>query len=273
MKIITFFNNKGGVGKTSLAYHVSWMLKEMGNTVLSVDLDPQANLTGMFMDENQLESIMESKKSIYSALEPLMEGTGDIKAPHVFPADDNLGLIPGDLKLSGVEGNFSDTWPKCLDNDKRAFRVTTAFSRVIDKAGKKISAGWAVIDMGPNLGAINRAVLIASDYVIFPLGPDLFSYQGLKNVGEILNKWKNEWKERKKKKPEDLNFNLPEGNMTPVGYVMMRHSIRHDRPVQAYQRWMDKMPGAYSKYVLTKHLKKKKKMPLWKRQKTQKSEK
>ena len=38
--------------------------------------------------------------------------------------------------------------------------------------------------------------------------------------------------------------------MTPIGYIMMRHSIRHDRPVQAYQRWMEKMPTAYSKYVL-----------------------
>ena len=203
MKIITFFHNKGGVGKTSLAYHVSWMLKERGNTVLSVDLDPQANLTGMFMDEQKLEETMESKNSIHSALEPLMEGAGDIKEPYTFEANERLHLLPGDLKLSGVEGDFSDTWPKCLDKDKRAFRVTTAFSRVIEKAGKKLSAGWTVIDMGPNLGAINRAVLIASDYVIFPLGPDFFSYQGLKNVGKILNKWKDEWKERKKRKPED----------------------------------------------------------------------
>ena len=195
---------------------------------------------------------MESKKSIYYALEPLMEGAGDIKKPYIFEANERLHLLPGDLKLSSVEGDFSETWPKCLDNDKRAFRVTTAFSRIIAKAGRQISANWAVIDMGPNLGAINRAVLIAGDYVVFPLGPDFFSYQGLKNVGEILHKWKEEWKERKKKKPEELNFVLPKGNMTPIGYVMMRHSIRHDRPVKAYQRWMDKMPGAYSKYVLKK---------------------
>ncbi|MCZ0932087.1 MAG: hypothetical protein OXJ52_02925 [Oligoflexia bacterium] len=60
--------------------------------------------------------------------------------------------------------------------------------------------------------------------------------------------------ERKNKKPEDLDFCLPEGNMIPIGYIMMRHSIRQDRPVQAYQRWMNKMPGAYSKYVVKKQL-------------------
>ncbi len=251
IKTITFFNNKGGVGKTSLAYHVSWMLRELGNTVLSVDLDPQANLTGMFMNEDKLEEIMEKNESIYSALEPLMKGTGDIKEPQIFTADERLGLLPGDLKLSNVEGEFSDAWPKCLDaSNERPFRVTTAFSRVMRKAGAQISANWAIVDMGPNLGAINRSVLIASDYVVFPLGPDLFSYQGLKNVGGVLNKWRENWTERKKKKPEDLDFSLPEGNMTPVGYVMMRHSIRHDRPVKAYEKWINKMPTAYTQYIL-----------------------
>ena len=252
-KTITFFNNKGGVGKTSLAYHVSWMLKELGNTVLSVDLDPQANLTGMFMDESKIEDIIEKKNTVYSALEPLMKGTGDIiKKPWIFKAEQRLGLLPGDLKLSSVEGEFSKAWPECLDGNERAFRVISTFRRLIDYASQDMSAGWTIIDMGPNLGAINRAVLIASDYVVFPLGPDLFSYQGLKNVGEVLNKWRKEWQERKEKKPENLDFDLPEGGMAPVGYVMMRHSIRHDRPVKAYKKWMDKMPDAYKKYILQK---------------------
>lgn len=251
LKTLTFFNNKGGVGKTSLAYHVSWMLTELGHRVLSVDMDPQANLTGMFMSEDRLEKIMEEKKSVYSALEPLMKGRGDIHIPDIisFEAQESLGLLPGDLRLSSVEGEFSSTWPECLDQKERAFRVTTAFSRLITQVGAKMSADWAIIDMGPNLGAINRAVLIASDYVVFPLGPDLFSYQGLKNVGGFLNQWRKEWNERKNKKPDDLDFDLPEGSMIPVGYIMMRHSIRHDRPVKAYQRWMDKMPQVYKKYV------------------------
>ena len=54
--VLTFFNNKGGVGKTSLAYHLSWMISQMGWTVLACDLDPQANLTAAFLDEDQLET-------------------------------------------------------------------------------------------------------------------------------------------------------------------------------------------------------------------------
>ena len=249
MKTLAFFNNKRGVGKTSLAYHVAWMLKELNYKVLSVDLDPQANLTGMFINEDNIETIMNKNESIYSALEPLMKGTGDIKDAVIFNVDENLGLLPGDLQLSGIEGEFSSNWPKCLDQEERAFRITTAFSRLITSAGKKMQADWAIIDMGPNLGSINRSVLIASHYVVFPLGLDLFSYQGLKNVGNFLNKWRVEWEERKRKKPQGLDFVLPEGNMMPLGYIITRHAMRYDHYAKAYQKWMNKIPTAYIDYV------------------------
>ena len=51
---LTFFNNKGGVGRTALVYHVAWMLAELDYVVLAVDLDPQANLTAAFLDEGEL---------------------------------------------------------------------------------------------------------------------------------------------------------------------------------------------------------------------------
>ena len=57
--VLTFFNNKGGVGKTSLIYHLAWMLSETGHRVLACDLDPQANLTAMFLEEDRLETIYE----------------------------------------------------------------------------------------------------------------------------------------------------------------------------------------------------------------------
>ena len=55
MTTVAFFNNKGGVGKTSLVYHLAWMLRELGGRVIAADLDPQANLTGMFLDETGSE--------------------------------------------------------------------------------------------------------------------------------------------------------------------------------------------------------------------------
>lgn len=57
MKTVAFFNNKGGVGKTTLVYHLTWMLADRGERVLAVDLDPQANLTSMFLLEDALEDL------------------------------------------------------------------------------------------------------------------------------------------------------------------------------------------------------------------------
>lgn len=253
MKTIAFFNNKGGVGKTSLVYHLAWMFSELGHRIIAGDLDPQANLSGMFFDENRLEDLWqdEKKKTINGDIAPLFEGVGDIsRDPHIEKVGERIGLLVGDLALSKREGDLSEQWPKCLDRDKRAFRVITAFARLIASASEKFQADLALVDVGPNLGAINRAVLIASDHVVIPLAPDLFSLQGLGNVGPTLRDWKAGWDDRIARKPEELDITLPNGNMKPLGYIVMRHSARLDRPVRAFRRWIEKIPMEYRNAVL-----------------------
>lgn len=253
MKTIAFFNNKGGVGKTSLVYHVAWMFNELGHRVISADLDPQANLSGIFLDEETLEAIWqgEDKRTIARGIAPLFKGRGGISSePHIERISERIGLLVGDLALSRYEDDFSTQWAKCMDSDERAFRVTTAFAKTIHSAGEIFEADFALVDVGPNLSAINRAALIASDYVVIPLAPDLFSLQGLRNVGPTLADWRKKWKERMNEKPEELdNASLPTGNMQPLGYVVMRHSIRERRPVQAYLRWIEKIPAEYNQSV------------------------
>ena len=255
MKSIAFFNNKGGVGKTSLVYHLAWMFAELDYRVVAADLDPQANLSGMFLDEEKLDVIWQDKrpKTIDNDIAPLFEGTGDVSPkPHTEKITDRIGLLTGDLALSRREDELSTQWPICLDKQsgqKRALRVMTAFARVTSSAAENFVADFVLVDVGPNLGAINRAALIASDYVVVPLVPDLFSLQGLRNVGPTLKAWRKAWQDRVDRKPDDLDFDLPEGEMESLGYVVMRHSIRLNRPVQAYQRWIDKIPEVYEESV------------------------
>jgi cellulose biosynthesis protein BcsQ len=245
--VISFFNNKGGVGKTSLVYHLSWMFSGLGLRTLAADLDPQANLSSAFLSEEEFETLFEREPSappatIYGALRPLIEGYGDVQLPELHAADDTLSLIPGDLLLSTFEDQLSETWPKCSNGDVRAFRVTTAFWRVIQAAADHMQAELVLVDLGPNLGAINRAALISSDYVVIPLAPDLFSLQGLRNLGPRLRDWRGDWREKLKKFPGG-NFQLPVGKIQPAGYVVQQHAVRLDRPVKAYGRWMNRIPG------------------------------
>ena len=250
MKTVAFFNNKGGVGKTSLVYHLAWMFSDNGVKTLAVDLDPQANLTAMFLDEDRLDSLWpddEHPDTVYGAIRPILRGIGDITQPHVEKITKNLGLIPGDLGLSRFEDKLSDAWPRCHNKDESAFRTMTAFHRLV-QGGIDWGAELVLIDVGPNLGAINRSALIASDQVTLPLAPDLFSLQGLKNLGPTLREWRTVWTDLLTKAPQDLP--MPKGTMQPIGYIVMQHGIRDTRPVKAYQRWMDRIPGVYREVVL-----------------------
>lgn len=254
MRTMAFFNNKGGVGKTSLVYHLAWMYASNGVSVLAVDLDPQANLTSMFLDEDRLAELWDDgeQTTIFDALQPLIARKGDIVDPYVERPHARLGLIPGNLALSRFEDLLSENWTKCLGGEEGAFRVVTAFHRIIVSAAERVSADLVLIDVGPNLGAINRSALIAAEQVVLPLAPDLFSLQGMKNLGPTLRDWRKQWKLRLVQLPGDAGIDTPKGEMQPAGYVVMQHSVRDSRPVKAYQRWLDRIPGTYREAVLDK---------------------
>lgn len=251
MKTIACFNNKGGVGKTSLVYHLAWMFRELGLQVVAADLDPQANLTSFFLDEDAIERLWQEDRpnTVWRAIRPLYEGEAGLQALEPRFPDDSIALVPGDLELSRYEDELSRAWAECTDGKARAFRVITSFARVIRAAAERIGAHLTLVDLGPNLGSLNRAALTACDHVVLPLGPDLFSIQGLRNVGPTLRTWRDQWAERRKKAPDQVT-DVPEGGMAPAGYVMMRHTVRLDRPVRAYERWMAQAPGAYRQAVL-----------------------
>lgn len=248
--IVAFFNNKGGVGKTSLVYHLSWMYSDIGIRVVAADLDPQANLTAAFFHEGDIEALWEEKRpTIASCVDPLKRGVGDIAEASLEAMSEALSLLAGDLSLSAFEDHLSEVWPKCSDGDERAFRVMSSFWRIMQNAAEKHGAEIILMDLGPNLGAINRAALISADYVVVPLSADLFSLQGLQNLGPALRRWREGWTERVPKNPA-RDLALPAGAMRPAGYVVQQHSVRLDRPVKAYERWIGRIPQTYREHVL-----------------------
>ncbi|MCL2768574.1 MAG: AAA family ATPase [Solirubrobacterales bacterium] len=250
--IIAFFNNKGGVGKTSLAYHLAWMFSERGRKILAADLDPQANLSAAFLEEERLEALWSGpgpRGTLAAALKPLREGTGGLEAVHVEHIADRLGLVVGDLSLAAFEDELSGEWSRCLDGQPRAFRIISALWQVIVTAARERDDDLILIDVGPNLGALNRSALVASDHVLIPLAPDLFSLQGLRNLGPTLRRWREEWRDRVSRNPEPQTLRLPRGSMQPLGYVVLLHGVRLDRPVKAYARWIEQIPSTYREAV------------------------
>ncbi|MBF0108633.1 MAG: ParA family protein [Magnetococcales bacterium] len=250
--VIAFFNNKGGVGTTSLVYHISWMMSELGLCVVAVDLDPQGTLSTAFLDENELESLWPENgnaATIFEAIRPIKEGDGDVAEPRLVRINRGLYLIPGDLALSSFEDDLSETWARCLGGDQRAFRITSAFWRVLRTGARQCAADVVLVDLGPNLGAINRSAMIASDYLVIPLAPDLFSLQGVCNLGSALRQWRGDWKKRLDEVKEST-LDLPGGTPRPVGYIVMQRLVRLDRPVTSYDQWINRIPVDYRKFIL-----------------------
>jgi chromosome partitioning protein len=253
MTTLAFFNNKGGVGKTTLLYHLAWMFADMGKRVLVADFDPQANLTSMFLTEPELEKLWDpdntQDQSVMAPLSPIIRGLGDIGPTPLLRIDPSIRLIPGDLNLSNFESNLSEAWGDCLDGKEPAFRTTSSLYRITRQAAEKFEADLVLIDVGPNFGAINRAALICADAVVIPVAPDLFSIQGLRNLGPTLKNWRREWRKRLDENPAP-DLPLPAAAMKPLGYVMLQFGIRDSRPVSAYEKWARRIPATFAEKVL-----------------------
>lgn len=249
MKTIAFFNNKGGVGKTSLLYHFGYSLADLGVRVVLVDLDPQANLSALCIDEERLEQIWEQpaerRQTVFGAVHPVKEELGDIRTVTPENVAQRVSLIVGDIELSTYEAKLADAWPRCLDRHTPSFRATSAFYRTVRQVVDTVGAQVALIDVGPNLGALNRAALIAADWVVTPLNADLFSIQGLRNLGPTLSMWRTEWSERLPKSP-DPQLPLPGGMMQSAGYCIVQPNLYGGEVTRAYQRWIRRVPEEYA---------------------------
>ncbi len=233
-KFISIFNNKGGVGKTTYMYHVAHMLSRRGLTVLMLDCDSQCNLTAYCLSDAEVrKSWAPGGNSIFQVIDPVFRGVGDIRqrAPTNVSDKGSLYLIPGDLRLSNFEDLLGDTWSAARGGNEAALRAQSAIHRYVQWAAKKTKADIVLIDLGPNLGALNRSVLATSDYFITPVAPDLFSIQGTENLGNKLVAWRKEWDQCNAAwsagggAPE-ISLSIPEGRPAYLGYVLQMHNVR-----------------------------------------------
>lgn len=160
MQILTIANQKGGVGKSTLAVHLAWMALEQGRPVLMVDLDGQANSSRTFAEE--YTGLIASKL--------FTEEPGTLTdAPQ--PISDKLALIPADIEINDVEGL-----------DLATIERPPAHLRGLAMAPETL----CIIDTPPTLGRRLIAALIAADAVISPLALNGYSIQGITDLQKTI---------------------------------------------------------------------------------------
>ena len=260
MPILTFFNNRGGVGKTSLIYHLAWMFARLDKRVLVVDLDPQANLTAAFLEEEVVAELWNSGQgdaTIFQCVQSLAE-TGVAALPSLQTIATNLSLLPGDINLAPFENTLADAWAASSGDGQGAhpLRLLSAFRQIMLTAAEAGRADIVLVDTGANLGPINRSVLLASDAVALPLGSDLCSLQGLRGLGSTLRSWRASWRKRLERRRnsgtahQEPEFALPEGVMRPIGYLCRQCDLRLERPIRVLDQWARHIPARYRECVV-----------------------
>lgn len=225
MTILTsVFNNKGGVGKTTLTINLAHALAELGKKVLLVDLDSQCNLSSHCMgiknlsttwsfeevcaeifcssrlsaddikNELKLKNITNNPQSIYLMLKPVQDGCSNIDIlPELFQINGNIDLIPGSLLLNDYESTIASRWGSIYNNDPFSIKTAKRIREIIDYYVNKNQYDYVLIDTSPSIGTLNKIAIMDSDAILLPAQPDVYSQFGIRNLGQALNRWTKEF--------------------------------------------------------------------------------
>ncbi len=168
-RIITFANQKGGVGKSTSAINIAAEVGALGKKVLLVDNDPQGNASsgvGLFNKRN-------IKNSTYSVI---MEPSS-VRDAIQHTEFDNLDIMPSNINLAGAEIEL-------IDMDARHRRLKDALDAVRDEYD------YIFIDCPPTLGLLTVNALVAADGIIIPMQCEYFALEGLAQLSVSIKKVK-----------------------------------------------------------------------------------
>jgi len=192
---LTIYNHKGGVGKTTLAVNIAYALAELGKSVLLVDTDPQCNLTSYLLSDDVVDRLLDESdgpngQTIWTAVKPIFDRNGDVRTIK----GENVGkikLLPGDIRMSEYEEVLAEAWTDSFKRRLGGFRATTSIADLVTNVtnAQRQPFDFVFYDTGPNIGPLNRVLLLDSHFFIVPVACDLFSVRALSTLGQTLKKW------------------------------------------------------------------------------------
>jgi cellulose biosynthesis protein BcsQ len=245
---VALFNNKGGVGKTTITVNLAHALAKRGNRVLMVDADPQCNLSAFCLIEDQLDDLLAASEAgtgsttVWDGIRPVVLGRGDVADVEVFEIYENVLLLSGDVLVSQYEEELPAAWTDSFARKSRGYDVMGALSRLVDKLADDYSVNIILFDVGPNVGPLNRTILLDSNYFLAPVGSDLFSLRALGAVGRSMSRWISDWTTVRSLAPSSAAESLMEGRPKFLGYVASAYKVKKGgRSAKPHEHWEGKI--------------------------------
>lgn len=262
-KKLLFANNKGGVGKTTLAFNCAVSFAKQGYKTVLVDLDPQCNLSRLALGDDHYEKTLFSpmEKDVYTVLKGVVEGGSDIDVNVPFlsvaTGGENLSLLKGSVNLSLYENLLVTAYGQAAAGEQLGYFQTSAIDRFLRERGLRDEVDIFVIDTSPSLSLLNRIIFLGADYFAVPMMPDAFSVQGIENLGSIFEKWKQNWKVTGKALSGDTESKFVlSGDGLFIGYIVNSYNVYGvygKQPIKDHRRWIDEIPGKVKTYLSEKH--------------------
>lgn len=249
---IAFFNNKGGVSKTTTCFNLGWMLAERGHTVVMVDADPQCNLTGMVLDlteDDALEKFYRDnpKRNLKDALEPAFASRPKpLEAVDCMQVEgrNNLLLVPGHVGLA--EDEVSLGIAQQLSESVQALRnLPGSFRHLFDLTASAYHADFVLLDLSPGLGSINQNLVATADYFIVPASPDVFSVMAIDSLARVLPKWMT-WARNAAQLEalQEADYPFPKPTLKFLGTVVQRYRLKGGKPTLAFRDYFEELDAA-----------------------------
>lgn len=260
MKSISFFNNKGGVGKTTLSINLAYHLAANHNQrILFVDCDPQCNATQALLTDEQWIGIYGNyedageTKTILKTLREIREGDSgiDFDLPTIPSDRFKIDVLPGHPYLATIEDILSEAWAGFGNGMLGPAKRTHWVARLVDD----IDYDLVIFDLGPSLGALNRSILIGTDGFVTPTSTDLFSLYSFDNLLKWFTQWGKVYRrsvettleENNSRTTKDIHM-WPRDGIRPsyLGYTTQEYLTRYTegqaRTVQAYDVYKTQFP-------------------------------
>lgn len=198
-KIVSIFNNKGGVGKSTICWNLGDALGRLGKRVLLIDFDPQCNLSIAVLGEATFVKTLPNQNipygtTIRSFLQRFLQNTGgeEIFIHQGKNTDKNVDLIAGDFWLNIYSDTLNVGGDLLMGTGLSRY---VAINRIVAKAEeqKGNQYDFVIIDLPPSFGSLVRAAFYSSSYYIVPCTSDNFSVYCVGLIGQMVPSFVNDW--------------------------------------------------------------------------------